>query len=286
MRAAIKWGMLLITLAVLAITGVLALPPLMENVGPSSSAPQNVKPGPMPEGQPYGVNSDSPFYVHDIVNYSFAYIGASSVSGFVVEYTTACLNVSGAYPLLWIEEPDPSSPANVDVLLVDGFWIMENTDLALSYIASFLSLDEPTLRYLALPSWEREYLDEHPWLKARIVIILPSFKPKELLIAINSSSLVLNGIIKPIDEVELYDIGHLTELEKKWTVFVFYLPHPGMPFYEQYGNGTLYRIEDIDYSCIEEGMGLTDFDEPLTWRWLIWMLLWELPSITLYGGWP
>ena len=261
MRTAIKWGMLLITLAVLAITGVLALPPLVENTGPSPSAPQNVKPGPTPEGQPYGINTDSPFYVDGIVNRSFAYIGISNVSELIVEYTTACLNVSGAYPLLWIEEPDPSSPANVDVLLVDGFWIMENTDLALSYIASFLSLEEPTLWYLGYPSWDRAYFDAHPWLKGRLVIILPGFKPQKLLMAINSSSLVLNGIVKPIDEIDVYDARWLSE----WSIFIFYLPRPEMEFFEQYGNGTIYRIEQLDISCPE----YVSFDDPTTWRYLM-----------------
>lgn len=219
----------------------------------------------MPEGQPYGANIDG-YYMCGLENRSVAYVGSSSISHVLIRNLTLRLRDSGAYPLLWIKEPDPRRPANVDILLIDGFWIMNHMDLAPQYVANFLSLKEPTLWYWGHPPWARKHLDE-PWELDRVVVILPGFRPKQLARAINSSALVPN-IAKPLTE---HDIWYFPE-EPEWSLIRIYRPSPWMPYFRYYNNGTLYRIGYVEPSWMarDEHGNVVDesasLDNPLAWE--------------------
>ncbi len=243
------------------------------NSGSSSQAQSSIKPWTPCYGAPYGVDEDSQFYIPDLLNRSFAYVGYSDVSGFIVNSTELFFNASGAYSLVWIKEPDPSEPVNVDVLFIDGFWLMGHPDLAVQYIVSFLSIEEPTLWYQGLSEDWKQLVDNNmTWLKARIVIILPGAAPRAVLKMINQSSLVPN-LIRPLSQDDIRNVSN----KPGWDIIKIVKPTPKWPIPEL-RDETRYIVEVAHIQLYVENAEAT-YDNPLAWRTLIRL---ELTKIVLY----
>ena len=214
---------------------------------------------------PYEPDPDlSDYYMEWLTNLTFAYVGCSNVSHIIVNWTETFLKASGGYPLVWIKDPDPTRPVNVDGLLVDGFWLMENMELGLQYIANVLSIEElPPRYYRCVKFSEGEFSpwaysgrrqEALIWANVRPVAILPGFKPVPTLKAIENT-LVPNvvspyGVLTRAEDVRKYLIRTYgtTNLLGWWTIWLYKIVTPHIPpSYEQFGHGRLYAVEFEDY---------------------------------------
>ncbi len=171
-------------------------PHLQSILGPSFVGTK----GALPAIQPWTPNSTEPYEPlygpGPLINLTIAYIGYSNVSYIIVNWTETYLRWWGGYPLIWIKEPDPSRPVNVDGLLVDGFWLMEHMELGLQYIANVLSIQELPPRYYRRVDFAEGWPETAPWKyyagedwvewakNERPVVILPGFKAIPILKAI------------------------------------------------------------------------------------------------------
>ena len=226
--------------------------------------------GTQPTIQPWTPDFEAPYepdpdlgdyYIGGLVNLTIAYIGYSNVSHIIVNWTETFLRASGGYPLVWIKDPDPTRPVNVDGLLVDGFWLMENMELGLQYIASVLSIEElPPRYYRCIEFSEGEnapwgYGQEGlVWANERPVIILPGFKPVSTLKAIEStlvpSVVSPYGVLTRAEDVRRHLIRTYgtTDLLGWWTIEFYKIVTPHIPpSYEQFDHGRLYAVQFNDY---------------------------------------
>ena len=119
------------------------LPPLYLQLTSGGNAPPDIQPW-IPNTAKY---ESPPGYIGPLTNITIAYIGYSNVSSIVINATETLLRRDGGYQLVWIKDPDPSRPVNVDGLLVDGYWLMEHLELGIQYIASVLSIQDLPPRY-------------------------------------------------------------------------------------------------------------------------------------------
>jgi len=164
-----------------------------------------------PDIQPWIPNTtkyESPRgYIGPLTNITIAYIGYSNISSIVVNATETLLRRDGGYRLVWIKDPDPSRPVNVDGLLVDGYWLMEHLELGLQYIANVLSIQDLPPRYHRRIDYAEGWPDgPAPWAyyageewaenakNERPVIILSGFK---IIPVVEAMMDKLRGLIAP-----------------------------------------------------------------------------------------
>ena len=223
-----------------------------------------------PDMEPYESDVEGP---DPWCNWTIAYVGFSHVSEMIINATDSVARACGWFPPVWVKEPDFTRPIDADLLLIDGFWMMNNTELGAKYIASFLSIkgEPPRMRYnkwYEKPVYCQALMGER---NERPVAVLAGFRPGKVMKAIEDL-LVSVGLMRDprTSKVQIGTAPEVAEMEVRelygdalswWAVLldkvgwryygnvvVTFADGTRTTIYEYFGKGTYYVMGFHDYT--------------------------------------